>query len=115
MVTNIAISGFRSIESISIPMKKVNIMYGPNGSGKSSVAYASCVMKNFFNSPNQRMNSFFNLGFINLGGIENVVNTSNVFGEFNIEITGTKTFFPINDIKQATIGLQLSPLLYNRP
>jgi predicted ATPase len=73
MITQIDISNFRSIKQQSIPLKKLNILYGPNGSGKSSVMYAPYVMRNFFVNPNQRLNSLFNLGFINLGGFENVV------------------------------------------
>ena len=73
MITQIDIAGFRSIKDQKIRLKKFNILYGPNGSGKSSVMYAAYVMRNFFVNPNQRLNSLFNLGFINLGGFDNVV------------------------------------------
>jgi AAA15 family ATPase/GTPase len=36
--------------------------------------YAAYVLRNFFVNPNQRLNSLFNLGFINLGGFDNVIN-----------------------------------------
>ncbi len=75
MITQIDISGFRSIKEASIPLKKLNILYGQNGSGKSSVMYAPYVFRNFCINPNQRLNSLFNLGFMNLGGFENVNNT----------------------------------------
>ncbi len=74
MITQIDISNFRSIKKQSIPLKKLNILYGANGSGKSSVGYAPYVMRNFFVNPNQKVDSLFNLGFINLGGIKNVLN-----------------------------------------
>jgi len=51
MITQIDISGFRSIKEQQIPLKKFNILYGPNGSGKSSVMYAAYVMRNFFVNP----------------------------------------------------------------
>lgn len=72
MITQIDISNFRSIKAQSLPIKKMNILYGANGSGKSSVCYASNVLKNFFVNPNQQLNSLFNLGFINLGSIDNI-------------------------------------------
>lgn len=74
MITQIDISNFRSIKAQSLPIKKMNILYGANGSGKSSVGYAPYVFRNFYVNPNQRLNSLFNLGFINLGGYENVIN-----------------------------------------
>lgn len=73
MITQIDISNFRSIKHQSIPLKKLNVLYGPNGSGKSSVMYAPYVLRNFLVKPNQRLNSLFNFGFINLGGFENIV------------------------------------------
>lgn len=76
MIKRIAISNFRSLKEQSITLKKINILYGPNGSGKSSVMYAPYVMRNFMVDPNQRLDSFFNLGFINLGGFDNVVRTN---------------------------------------
>lgn len=76
MISQIDITGFRSIKEQSIPLKKLNILYGQNGSGKSSVMYAPYVFKNFCANPNQRLNSLFNLGFINLGGFENVTGDS---------------------------------------
>jgi hypothetical protein len=95
MITQIDISGFRSIKDQQIPLKKFNILYGPNGSGKSSVMYAPYVMRNLFVNPNQRLNSLFNLGFINLGGYENVLanNTPHykpikVSIHIDLEITG---------------------------
>ena len=74
MISQIDISGFRSIKEAKIPLKKLNILYGQNGSGKSSVMYAPYVFRNFCVNPNQRLNRLFDLGFMNLGGIEEVSN-----------------------------------------
>ncbi len=73
MITNIEIENFRSIKKQSLPITKLNIVYGRNGSGKSSAMYAPYVFRNFYVNPNQRLNSLFNLGFMNLGGFENVI------------------------------------------
>ncbi len=85
MITEFQIKNFRSIKDQTISVKKLNILYGPNGSGKSSVLYAPYVMRNFFVNPNQRLNSLFNLGFINLGGIENIQKDKNIpYSEISI-------------------------------
>src|SRR5580692_7665388 len=72
MFQQIDIFNFRSIKKQSVPLKKINILYGPNGSGKSSVMYAPYVFRNFCLNPNQRLDSLFNLGFMNLGGLDNI-------------------------------------------
>jgi len=87
MITQIDISNFRSIKQQSIPLKKLNILYGPNGSGKSSVMYAPYVMRNFFVNPNQRIDNLFNLGFINLGGVQNVISSSKSYPGVDIRIS----------------------------
>ena len=89
MITQIDIANFRSIKQQSIKLKKLNILYGPNGSGKSSVANAPYVMRNFMVNPNQRLDSLFNLGFINLGSFENVVRNNNAI---EISIHKKETF-----------------------
>jgi predicted ATPase len=86
MITQIDISNFRSIKKQNIPLKKLNILYGANGSGKSSVGYAPYVFRNFFVNPNQRLNSLFNLGFINLGGFENVICQNAQYDEIIISL-----------------------------
>ena len=82
MIKQVDIANFRSIKEQSIPLKKLNILYGPNGSGKSSVMYAPYVFKNLCINPNQRLDSLFNLGFINLGGYKNIVDS----GEYGYKI-----------------------------
>ncbi len=86
MITQIDIENFRSIKKQSLPITKLNIVYGQNGSGKSSAMYAPYVFRNFYVNPNQRLNSLFNLGFMNLGGFENVINKVNSNEEYRIEI-----------------------------
>ena len=87
MITEIEISNFRSIDKCKLPVKKLNILYGPNGSGKSSILYAPYVMRNFFVNPNQKLNSLFNLGFINLGAYDNVCRINEFLSSIDISIT----------------------------
>ncbi|MEJ7677306.1 MAG: AAA family ATPase [Segetibacter sp.] len=91
MITQIDISSFRSIKKQEIPIKKFNILYGPNGSGKSSVMYAAYVIRNFFVNPGQQLNRLFNLGFINLGGFDNVIYNKD-YRPITISITSDKNF-----------------------
>jgi AAA15 family ATPase/GTPase len=70
MITKIKISGFRSIKNQEIELSKINVIYGGTSTGKSSVLYSLIVLKNFTKNPNQQIDSFFNLGFMNLGGFE---------------------------------------------
>jgi AAA15 family ATPase/GTPase len=70
MITKIKISGFRSIKNQEIELSKINVIYGGTSTGKSSVLYSLIVLKNFIKNPNQQIDSFFNLGFMNLGGFE---------------------------------------------
>jgi AAA15 family ATPase/GTPase len=112
MITQIDISNFRSIKEQSIPLKKLNILYGANGSGKSSVGYAPYVFRNFYINPNQRLNSLFNLGFINLGGF-NEIKTGAVINKPYVEIS---LKFPLSSSEQHTLftesnSLELSLML----
>jgi len=54
------------------------------------VGYAPYVFRNFFVNPNQRLNSLFNLDFINLGGFDDVISQKSKYDEivisFNIDL-----------------------------
>jgi len=73
MLTRLKIQNFRSIADQEIEIGPLTILYGPNASGKSSVFYALLALKNLVLNPNQPTDAFFNLGFVNLGGFEQVV------------------------------------------
>ena len=100
MITKLSIQNFRSIKSQDLELKKLNILYGPNGSGKSSVMYAPYVMRNFFVNPNQKLNSLFNLGFINLGTHDNVIRDKN-YEDLSMKI-GITSFIDDNRTKDWT-------------
>lgn len=109
MITEFQIENFRSIQDQTIPVKKLNILYGPNGSGKSSVLYSPYIARNFFTRPNQELDKLFNLGFINLGGYENIINDDS-FLNFKISITNN-AFRPPHgnkDLKKIKYTLSIS-------
>lgn len=67
------IKNFRSIKDQSVELAPITVLYGPNGSGKSSLLYSLLVMKNVILNSNRNISSFFDLGFVNLGGFEALV------------------------------------------
>ncbi|MFZ8805663.1 MAG: AAA family ATPase, partial [Candidatus Calescibacterium sp.] len=73
MLTKIKISGFRSIKDQEIELSKINLIYGETATGKSSILYSLLVLKNFVKNPNQQVDAFFNLRFLNLGGFDESV------------------------------------------
>ena len=89
MLTRLRIKNFRSITDQKIDIGPLTILYGPNASGKSSVFYALSAFKNIALNPNQPIDAFFNLGFANLGGFEQVVHDhrSDVAMLFAIEVS----------------------------
>jgi len=73
MIKKIKISHFRSIEKAELEIAPLTVLYGPTAGGKSSLLYGLFVLKNVIVNPNQHSDSFFNLGFVNLGGFEECV------------------------------------------
>jgi AAA15 family ATPase/GTPase len=73
MLEKIIISNFRSVKSAEINLSKINVIYGGTATGKSSILYALIILKNFVKNPNQAIDSFFNCGFLNLGGFDSCV------------------------------------------
>ncbi|GEM_PF-206667 len=73
MIKTLKMSNFRSIKEGSIDFAPVTFLYGENAAGKSSIFYALNVLRNVITDPNQTVETFFNLGFINLGGFSQVV------------------------------------------
>lgn len=73
MINKIKLFNFRSIVNAEIKLAPLTVLYGPTASGKSSLLYALIVLKNFILNPNQQSDSFFNLGFMNLGGFDNCI------------------------------------------
>ena len=68
MITKLSLGNFRSIRDSDVPLGKITVLTGPNNSGKSSIMYGLLALKNIVLNPNQAMDGFLNLGFLNLGG-----------------------------------------------
>jgi predicted ATPase len=73
MITKLTLGNFRSIRDREIPLGKITVLTGPNNSGKSSIIYGLLTLKNIVLNPNQVMDSFLNLGFLNMGGFAQTV------------------------------------------
>lgn len=84
MIKGIRVSGFRSIKNVELEVSRINIIYGGTATGKSSLLYSLIVLKNFIKNPNQNLDSFFNLGFINLGGFDACIFNHDPKGEIKI-------------------------------
>lgn len=87
MLKKLAITNFRSIKSAEITIGKITVFIGANNSGKSSFIYALLAMKNLLANPNQQMDAFLTLPFINLGGFEQTVFNKDTTKNIEIEAT----------------------------
>ena len=70
-IHKISIQNFRSIREATLQLGRFTVLTGANNSGKSSVLYALQVLKNVVTNPNRSVDEMLNLGFLNLGGLEN--------------------------------------------
>ncbi|MEK6754998.1 MAG: AAA family ATPase, partial [Bacteroidota bacterium] len=73
MITKLFLRNFRGVEQQELNLGKINILTGANNSGKSSIIYALLALKNIILNSNQSLDSFLNLGFLNLGGFTQTV------------------------------------------
>ena len=73
MITKLSLENFRSIRDSGVQLGKITVLTGPNNSGKSSIIYGLLTLKNVVLNPNQAVDSFLNLGFLNLGGFAQTV------------------------------------------
>ncbi len=73
MITKLHLKDFRGIAESDIEIGPMTILTGANNTGKSTLAYALLVLKNIVSNPNQPLDSFFNLQFLNLGGFKEAV------------------------------------------
>lgn len=73
MIRKLFIENFRGISDGEIDLGKINVLTGANNSGKSSIIYGLLGLKNVVLNSNQSLDSFLNLGFLNLGGFSQTV------------------------------------------
>jgi predicted ATPase len=71
------IKNFRSVAEGDLEIKPITVLTGANGAGKSSFMYGIMALRNILGNANQPADNFFNLGFVNLGGIKEVVSGKN--------------------------------------
>lgn len=83
MIKVLSLRNFRGIEKEELSLGKITILTGPNNSGKSTFIYALLALKNIVLNSNQSIDSFLNLGFLNLGGFPQTV----FFKDENRQIT----------------------------
>ena len=112
MITELTISNFRFIKKQKIKLGALNVLYGPTASGKSSLLYALMVFNKIITNPNQPIDNFFDLGFIDLGGLKEClygkdeelameISYSTNSGEFGISLKKDKanTYLKYKNIK----------------
>lgn len=73
MISRLVIEHFRGVREANIEIGPITVLTGPNNAGKSTILYALGALKNVVLNPNQPLESFFNLGFLNLGGFKQAV------------------------------------------
>ena len=73
MISKLYFKNFRGIVQNEVELGKITILTGPNNSGKSSIIYGLLALKNVVLNSNQSLDSFLNLGFLNLGGFSQTV------------------------------------------
>lgn len=85
MLSRLNIRNFRSIAEAQLNFGPITVFFGPTSAGKSSVFYSLLTLRNFVLNPNQPADSFFNLGFQNLGGFEECVFNHATSGRLSVE------------------------------
>ncbi len=105
MIKELTIKNFRSIREATLELGRFTVLTGANNSGKSSVLYALQVLKNVVTNPNRSVDELLNLGFLNLGGLENasfINNLNKEFREIGISVVAHKKRYKT----QVGIGLR---------
>ncbi|MBI1806291.1 MAG: AAA family ATPase [Ignavibacteria bacterium] len=112
MIKKITIKNFRGIQSAEMELAPMTIFTGANNSGKSSIMYSLLVLKNILSNTNQPLDSFFDIGFLNLGGFkENVFLKQEEKRKIEIGIT-TEDSETFSNLKMV-LGKQISTFNLN--
>ena len=108
MITKLQIENFRGIHKSEVELGKITVLTGPNNSGKSSVMYGLLALKNVVLNSNQSLDSFLNLGFINLGGFAQTVHLKKEKSDILLGIEVSRE--GVNSYYSATLGKEESEL-----
>jgi hypothetical protein len=85
----LTVKNFRSIKDETFDLAPITVFYGPNGSGKSTVLYSLLTYKNIVTNPNQRLDGFFDYGFLSLGDFQDLVFDRNRKTRLSLGITNS--------------------------
>ena len=97
MITlRLIVKNFRSIKSQELNLAPITLIYGPNGTGKSSLLYALLTLKNIILNPSRHVIEFFNLKFLNLGDLKEVIFDHNTSNELELGIIFDKEGFQLD-------------------
>lgn len=112
MIQKFFMENFRSFSKSEIDLGRINIFTGANNSGKSSIIYGLLALKNVVLNSNQSLDSFLNLGFLNLGGFSQTVYQKDESKDILLGIdTATKDittkYFARLGKKKSLLGIQL--------
>ncbi len=117
MTTTLGIKNFRSIKDARLELGVFTVLTGENNSGKSSFLYALQVMKNVVSNPNQSVDEFLNLHFLNLGGRKEASHKNRPFSRDGMKANYDFSFSLFNEIEgteyQINIG-NISSLLFKK-
>jgi predicted ATPase len=113
MITKLFLENFRGFVKNEIELGKINILTGPNNSGKSSIIYGLLALKNVVLNPNQNIDGFLNLGFLNLGGFSQTVylkdeNLSIILGIEVSNIKAKSKYYVSLGKKKSELSLEVS-------
>lgn len=106
MLKRIRVKNLRSIRDQEVKVAPITILYGPNGSGKSTLLNALAILRNIVLNPNQPLDSFFNLGFANFGGFEQIVFNHIPHEQIELEIDSIQDSTQV--IYKVTLGKKLA-------
>ncbi len=119
MITNIKISGYKSIKELNLDLEPVNILLGSNGAGKSNFISIFSLIKNIYNQNLQNyiqkkggVDSFLHFGqkntsninielqFVSDNDAENIFSIDLELGQSCLFIKETKTAFKWGDWRE---------------
>jgi energy-coupling factor transporter ATP-binding protein EcfA2 len=116
LIERLHIKHFKSIHEVTIDTPLITLFLGPNGTGKSSVIQALGVLKNFLLNSNRPVEELFNLGYVRLGSLQDVVSQHaegraiSISTDFKGEVSSAKHTLTLATPKSGSRWQSLEPL-----